>query len=195
MAGKPLLLGTLLLATVLSGTSRGSLVVHRTRSNGANAVRIGSHVFTLDRWIEFRQTNPEWFARNNPRLGQALTLGKTALLKRRALNPQRFDFYHRCLGWLLRDAFEDDVTSSGGPFLPPSIPPQLPPSGVGAGGLTPPPGGGGGTPPGGGGGSPPAGGGGNPPTGGTTQLVPEPSTWILLGSSAITLALFRRRRA
>jgi hypothetical protein len=170
--------GAILANALLTEPARASLIVHRTRENGANAVRIGSHVFTLDDWMDFRESDPEWFARNSPRLGRALAKGKDYLLDRRALNPRRFDHYHPCLGWLLRDPAPDELTNTGGPFLPPTIPQSvIPPID-----LQPPPGGGGG-------GAPPPGGGGDTPL--VPQAVPEPSGWVLMASAAAGMGLLR----
>jgi hypothetical protein len=158
----------MLATALLTGPARAALIIERTRENGANALRIGPHTFTLDRWIDFRQTNPQWFAQNAPRLGWALSKGKDYLLERRARNPRRFDYYHPFLGWLLRDPFPDELTNTGGPLPSLSVPPSVPP-------ITPQ--------------SPPSGIGGNNPPG--PQVVPEPASWILISSAAVGLGLQR----
>lgn len=180
-AARGLLAAMAAMAALVPASARASLIVHRTRDNGANAVRIGSHTFTIDRWIQLRQTNPGWFARNMPRVGRALDMGKDALLARRDRNPRRFDRYHRYLGWLLRDPHEDVLTSTGEPPAPRPIPPlPTPPVVVPPSPPEPPPGGSGG------------GGGGHP----GVQAVPEPSSWVLaaLGGAALGLGNRRGRR-
>ena len=55
------IVGAVLGAALLAGPAPASLIVARTREGGENAVRIGSHVFTLDELIQFRDANPERF--------------------------------------------------------------------------------------------------------------------------------------
>lgn len=144
---RALLMALLGIAAAAPTTGRGGMIVRRTRENGANAIRIGSQIWTLDRWIDFRTSNPGWFAEQNPRLGQALGMGKSALIARRSLNPRRFDYYHQSLGYLLADPFTDKPALMtnlpvappsvflNGPVKPPAPPDPLAPGG--SGGPTP----------------------------------------------------------
>lgn len=171
----------------LTPPARGGLIVHRTRENGANAVRFRGRTYTLDRWIERRGDNPRRFDAARPQLGHALAMGKLALIERRARNPVRFDHYHHCLGWLLADAFPDEAFPSATPpipiapprgqdLLPPGSPPAVSAEEIGPG-STPPVG--------------PSGGGmSTPPGPGPGAAVPEPSGLALLASAAAGWCLF-----
>ena len=78
MPWKRAVTGAVLVATLLAGPARASLIVHRTREDGANALRMGGHVFTLDKLISLRESNPHWFALHNPRWGWAQRDQRTA---------------------------------------------------------------------------------------------------------------------
>jgi hypothetical protein len=169
------LFAAILAVLSLGPSADGGMIVRRTRLDGANAIRFGRRTLNLDGFIDFRQTNPGWFAEHNPKLGRALTRGKETLIARRELNPGRFDRYHPCLGYLLADPFTDEPEPGTVPDptpIPPTLSPEVlkpPPGDVPDGGDDPPP------PPG-------------------VETVPEPATWGMIASALGGLGLVHAAR-
>ncbi|WP_169972764.1 hypothetical protein [Tautonia rosea] len=123
-------------------TNAESLRSRLTRKDEMNAVRFQGRDWTIHDLIDRRTEAPGRFDRYHQRLGSALRLGLDGLEARRALNPERFDFFHPFLGYLLSDIDSNsglgtvgdppDSTSGigqdGSPEFPPSesLSPQTP---------------------------------------------------------------------